>query len=62
MTVFSPRLERNAIPFPSGDQRGCVADDSPNVAGQDSRPSVVASQICVRYSLRSGSITDSRTT
>ena len=26
MTIFSPRLERNAIHFPSGDQRGRLAD------------------------------------
>ncbi len=49
---------------PSGDQRGRVADVGDEVSGQDRLPSpwIVESQICVRYSLLSGSKTDSRTT
>ena len=47
----SPRLERNAIRVPSGDQRGAFDDCSAKVAGCDSDPSVRPIQICSRYSL-----------
>ena len=51
---------------PSGDQRGREAELGADVAGQERGDSpgapIVASQICVRFSLLSGSKIDSRTT
>ncbi len=66
--VIWPRLPMKASHCPSGDQRGFEADDGPEVACHGrwtppaAFPGIVDSQICVRYSLFSGSKTESRTT
>ena len=62
LAYLSPRLEMKASHLPSGDQRGRPEACSANVICRDSLPSVVESQICVRYSLLSLSMTVSRAT
>ena len=64
--VFPPRLPMNASHSPSGDQRGREAELGADVAGHERGTApgapIVDSQICVRYSLVSGSRIDSRMT